>query len=81
MKVNSISPRVAERVMCITKCYKIKVVQVSTITTLYSEEDINTFYNDVGDTLGKLSHNTIVMGDFSAHIGKRTNKQTSSVCC
>ena len=34
-----------------------------------SEEDINSFYNDVGESLGKSSHYTIVMGDFNAQIG------------
>ncbi len=73
MRVSSTSPRVADLVMCITKCYKLKIVQVYAPTTLNSEEDINSFYNDVGETLGKPNHYTIVMGDFSAQIGKTTN--------
>ena len=68
VRVNSISPRVAELVLCITKCYKLKIVQVYTPTISY-----NSFYNDVDDNLGKLNHYTIVMGDFNTQIGKRTN--------
>ena len=31
------------------------------------------FYNDVGETLVKPYHETIVLGDFNAQIRKRTN--------
>ena len=73
MRVNSISPRVAELVLCITKHYKLKIVQVYAPTTSYSEEDIHSFYNDIDETLRKPNHYTIVMGDFNDQIGKRTN--------
>ena len=36
-----------------------------------SLEDINSFYNDVDENLGK--HFMIVIGDFGVQIGKRTN--------
>ena len=52
---------------------KLKIVQVYAPTTSYSEEDINSFNNDVGETLGKPNHYTTVMGDFNAQIRKRTN--------
>ena len=74
MRVNSISPRVAELVLCITKCYKLKIVQVYAPTTSYSEEDINSFYNDTDETRETTKHCTIVMVDFNAQIGKRTNR-------
>ena len=48
VRVNSISPRVAELVLCITEHYKLKIVQAP--TTAYSEEDINSFYNNVDET-------------------------------
>ena len=70
--VNSISRRVAELVLCIIKRYKLNIIQVHASTTSYSEEDGNTFYNDVDETLGKPNHYTIVMGDFNPQIGKRT---------
>ena len=50
VRVNNISPRVAELVLCITKCYKLKIVQIYAPTTSHSEEDINSFYNDVNET-------------------------------
>ena len=55
VRVNSISPRVAELV-CITKRYKLKIMQVYAPTTSYSDEDINNFYNDVDETSGKRNH-------------------------
>ena len=79
MKVNSISPRVAELVLCITKCCKLKIVQVFAPTTSYSEEDINSFYNDVDEILGKPNHFTIVTGDFNAQIGERTNPMETAM--
>ena len=73
VRVNRISPKLAEFAMCIAKRYKQQIVQVYASTTSYSEEDINSFYNDVDETLGKPNHYTIFMGYFNARIGKRTN--------
>ena len=64
---------VTEFVLCITKRYKLKIVQLYAPTSSYSDEDINNFYNDVDENLGKPNHYTIVMGDFNAQIEKRTN--------
>ncbi|MEG7521682.1 MAG: hypothetical protein M3H12_01065 [Chromatiales bacterium] len=74
-RVNSISPRVAELVLCITKRYKLKMVQVYAPTSSYSQEEINSFYNDMEDTLGKPNYYTIVMRDFNA---QETNKPNGS---
>ena len=59
MRVNSISPRLAELALCITKRYKLKIVQVYAPTTSYSDEDISDFYNDFDQTLRKPNHDTI----------------------
>ena len=48
-------------------------MQIYALTTSYSGEDKSFFNNDVGETLGKPNHYTIMMGDFNAQIGKRTN--------
>ena len=66
MRVRSISPRVAELVLSITKRYKLKIMHVYAPTISYSEENINSFYSNVGETLGKPNHKPIVMGDFNA---------------
>ena len=70
--------RVAELVLCIIKRYKLMIVQVYAPTTSYSGEGINNFYNDVDESLKKPNHYPIVMGDFSAHIGKRTNRMETA---
>ena len=73
VRVNSISHRVPEHVLCITKRYKPKIVQVHAPITSFSNEDINNFYNDIDEILGKPNHYTIVMGDFNVQIWKITN--------
>ena len=71
VRVNSISPRIAEFVLCITKRYKRKIRTNNIIL-------INNF-NDVAETLGKPNHYTIVKGDFNVQIGKRANpKETAT---
>ena len=62
-----------ELVLCTTKRYKLKMVQVYVPTTSYSHEDINNFYTDVDEALGKPNHYKIAMADFNAQIGQRTN--------
>ena len=73
VRVNRISSRVAELVLCITKRYKLNIVQVYAPTISYSEEDINSFYMDVDETLGKPNHYVVVMGEFNEQIGTWTN--------
>jgi len=53
VRVNSFSPSVAKLDLFIIKCYKVKIVQVYTPTTSHTEKDINCFYNDMDETLGK----------------------------
>ena len=79
MRVISISPRVAEFLLCITNRYKLKLLQVYAPTTSYSEEDIHSFYNDVDGTLGKPNHYTIVVGDFNVQIETRTNAMETAM--
>ena len=68
MVVNSINHREAERV-----CVYNKILQTTSAQTISpSEEDINSFYNDMDAILGKPSHYTIMMGDINAQTGIRT---------
>ena len=66
MRVNSISAsgRVAELVVFITKRYEFNILQVYILYTnnIYLEEEINRFYNDVDESLGKPNHYTIYSG-------------------
>jgi len=63
VRVGLVSSRVAGLFLSIAKHYKLKILQVYAPPTTYSEEDINSFYNDVDETLGKQNQYTIVMGD------------------
>ena len=72
-RVNNISPRVEELVLRITTRYQLKIVQVYAPTTSHSEDEINIFYNAIDQILENPSHYTIVMGDFNAKVGVRTN--------
>ena len=56
------------------------MVQVYAPTTSYSDEDINNFYNDVDEFLGKHDIYTIVMGYFNGQMGKRTNPMETATC-
>ena len=78
-RVNNISPRVAELVLCLTKQYQLKIVQVYAPTTSHSEDEINIFYNDIDKILENPSHCTIVMGDFNAKVGVRTNPSETAI--
>jgi len=70
MRVQSISPRVAE-------FFYVHIIALQTEDsaniTSYSEEDINSFYNDVHETFGKPNHYPTVMGDYNAQERRRTN--------
>ena len=46
-------------------------MQVYAPTPPYSEKNINSFNNDVDETLGKPYHNMIVMGNCNGQIWKR----------
>ena len=73
-RVNDISLRVAELVLRITTRYQLKIVHVYAPTPSHSEDEINIFYNDIDNILIIYpSHYTIVMGDFNAKVGVRTN--------
>ena len=58
----------------------LKIVKVYAPTTSHTEEDVNSFYNDVYGNLGKSNHYTLVMGDFSAQIGKLINLMETGTC-
>ena len=77
MRVNSISPRIAELVLYTTKSYKLNIVQVPSIcinNIILRRRYKNNFYNNVNETLGKSNHNAIAMGDFKldfANLGSK----------
>ena len=79
MRVKSISPRVPELIFIHNKVLHTKDSASRCTKTSYSEEDINSFYNDVDDNLGKPSQYTIEMGHFDAQMGKSTNRKETAM--
>ena len=75
VRVNSISPRVPQLVLCIIKRYKLDIVQVYKPTKPYSEEYINSIYNTVDE---KPNHYTIVIGYFNAQIGGKNTMEKAT---
>ena len=74
--VNIFGPRVIELVLCITKHYKLRIKYMH--QRHHPQKQIDSFYNDVDETLGKPNHYTIVMGDFIEQIGKRTSPRNGN---
>ena len=79
MRVKSISPRVTELIFIHNKVLHTKDSVSRCTKTSYSEEDINSFYNDVDDNLGKPSQYTIEMGHFDAQMGKSPNRKETAM--
>ena len=50
---------------------KMNIVQLFTTATSFEEQQLNSFYNDVDETLEKQDHYTILVWDFNAQLGKR----------
>ena len=46
--------------------------------TNHSEEDVNSFYNDVDEILGKANHQPVLVGDVNAYIEERTNPMVTA---
>ena len=75
---NSISDRVAWLKVKLNKRYTLKIIQIYAPTAISSEEDIETFYDDVKKILDtEKTHYTMVMGDFNAKVGKAKVGETS----
>ena len=67
MKAQSISSKVTELALGKLKAPQ-KIVQIYAPATSYPEDDINSFYNGMDDTLRKPNHYTTAMGDFDAQV-------------
>lgn len=68
---------ISDRVGCLTlkinEKTNIKLIQVYAPTSASNEEDLETFYEDLAEALeDENTKNTIIMGDFNAKLGHRT---------
>ena len=58
---------------------QITIVHIYAQITQFSEQYIDSLYNDVGETLGKECHYTTVMEHFSAQVGKLANSMEKAI--
>lgn len=73
LKIESVSTRVAYLVLRITKKYSLKIIQVYAPTSAHSDDEVETMYEDISRAMHSFkTHITIVMGDFNARLGKRS---------
>ena len=78
IEFESISDRVARIVIQITRRYRMQIVQVYAPTSSYSDEEVESFYEDLSQAYEKgKCHIKIVMGDFNARIGERQQSEIS----
>ncbi|KAI5706767.1 hypothetical protein M8J75_011119 [Diaphorina citri] len=70
--VEGSSSRIARLVLKLNERYKIQIVQAYAPTSTYSDEDVETFYEELKEMYEKGAdcHFKLVMGDFNAKIGK-----------
>ena len=74
----SVSERVASVTIKLNTRYNLKIIQVYAPTCSHSDEEIESFYEDVHLASERTkSHFTIIMGDFNAKIGKKTEGETA----
>lgn len=71
-----ISDRVIYATLSINKRYKLKVIQAYAPTMSYNDTEVETFYDDIKKaTEQDYCHFTIIMGDFNARIGERSEEE------
>ncbi|KAL0860006.1 hypothetical protein ABMA27_010321 [Loxostege sticticalis] len=76
VQIESVSSRVAYLILRITNRYSLKVIQVYAPTSKYSDEDVETMYEDITRAIHtSRTHFTVVMGDFNAKLGKRSDNE------
>ena len=74
----SVSERVASVTIKLNNRYNLKIIQVYAPTCSHSDEEIESFYEDVHLASERIKTNfTIIMGDFNAKIGKKTEGETA----
>ncbi|XP_028167508.1 craniofacial development protein 2-like [Ostrinia furnacalis] len=76
VQIESVSARVAYLILRITKRYSLKVIQVYAPTTEHPDDEVETMYEDISRAIhSSRSHFTVVMGDFNAKLGRRSDNE------
>lgn len=76
VKIESVSTRVVYLILRITKRYSLKVIQVYAPTSTYSDDEVESMYEDISRAMhSSKTYFTVVMGDFNAKLGKRDGEE------
>ncbi|XP_062526852.1 craniofacial development protein 2-like [Bombyx mori] len=76
VSVGSVSNRVACLILRISKRYSLKVIQVYAPTQTHPDDEVEALYEDVSRAIhSSKTHFTVVMGDFNAKLGCRSNDE------
>lgn len=79
--IHSVSTRVIYAIFKINTRYNLKVVQVYTPTTEHTDEEIETFYDDLCTAISNNhTHFTVVCGDFNAKLGTKLDPSETALC-
>lgn len=79
LSVKKISARVVYLILKLSKKYTIKIIQAYAPTTIYSDQDIEIFYDNISSAPSEAhTHFTILCGDFNTKIG--LNAHESELC-
>lgn len=78
IEFHSVSERVASVILKLNEKYSVKNVQVYAPTSSHSDEEVESFYEDVHTAIDRnQTHFLVVMGDFNAKVGRRVDQETS----
>ncbi|CAH2103884.1 unnamed protein product [Euphydryas editha] len=72
VEISSVSTdRVTYLVLNLTKRYSLKVIQVYALTSLHSDEEVETMYENIATALhsSAKAHYSVVMGEFNVRVG------------
>ncbi|XP_060517971.1 uncharacterized protein LOC132696860 [Cylas formicarius] len=80
IEYKSISERVISIDLRVNKRYTCKIIQVYAPTTEHEDEEVEEFYEEINQVLNNnTAHYVLMMGDFNAKIGIRSDPQEKGV--
>ena len=78
LKFSSVSDRIAWIEIKLSKRYSLKVIQVYAPTSQCPDEEIESFYDDIGQVMDQENTKyTLLIGDFNAKVGKKEIGESS----
>lgn len=79
-KMKAVSDRIIYIMIKLNKRYSLQIIQAYSPTSSSQDEDIEQFYEDLTKArISEKAYFTIIMGDFNAKIGRRTQTDAPSI--